>query len=485
MPTLEITVRWLTDSGAAAYHGEEWPPSPSRLFRALLAGAMRPGGNIDRGLEALRRLECLPPPWIEAPLAERLEPITAAVPNNDGDIIAKAQAQGRPGEARRLASKLRTLRKRPGWRVPSRVRYRWSLNENDPDPEAFNELAEGLTVLGQGTDLAFATAEWQGDSPADTGPVWRPNPNGRVPIAVPAPGEVERLEQIHSARRARIGSVGVLGTLEPPSNVATYLDPLSPPILRRQAFRVEGLPGEGPWSMAGTDSARLAAMVRGAIHEAAKTSGLDLSQITELMGHGGDGRVHILPLPNVGHAHADGRVRRVLLAAPASVPDEQWQAVLLRLTGAELFAEGSPEPLALLTPITDLRSDRLLWRFLVPATCWTTASPIILPGFHHRRGKPRPSRAVRQLLKHAQIPPEAVRHVDLLPAPEVAACARAGDYFVPRHLCERPRTFARIEFHRPVAGPLFLGAGGGLGLGLLVVREHSGGDLKPGERSQS
>lgn len=485
MPTLEITVRWLTEGTGAAYHGEEWPPSPSRLFRALLAGAMRPGGSAGRGMQALQRLESRPPPQIEAPLAECLEPITTSVPNNDGDVIAGAEANRRPAEARRLASKLRTLRRRPGWRVPPRIRYRWVFNERDPDPEAFQALAEGLTLLGQGTDLAFATAQWHRDAPAATGPVWRPNANGPVEMPVPSNGEVERLETIYSARRSRIGSAGVLGTREPPANVTAYIDPLAPPLMRRQAFRVQGLPGEGPWSIAGTDLARLAAMVRGAIHQAAKTSGLEQSQIAELMGHGGNGRLHVLPLPNVGHAHADGRIRRVLLAAPAGLPEDQWQAVLLRLTGAELFREGSPDPVALLTPITDIRSDRILSRFLGPADHWTTASPIILPGFHHRRGKPRPARAVRQLLQHAHIPSEAVRHVDLLQAAELAACARSGDYFVPQHLRERPRAFARIQFHRPVAGPLFLGAGKSLGLGLLVVCEHSGGDRKPGEHSRN
>src|SRR5882724_7045901 len=79
-----ITVR-LHDG---RYHGTaDWPPSPARLFQALVAGAAQ--GNVlsaqDRA--ALGWLEQLPPPEIIGPSARRGQRFTNYVPNNDLDAV--------------------------------------------------------------------------------------------------------------------------------------------------------------------------------------------------------------------------------------------------------------------------------------------------------------------------------------------------------------------------------------------------------------
>ena len=38
--------------------------------------------------------------------------------------------------------------------------------------------------------------------------------------------------------------------------------------------------------------------------------------VAALMGHSGAHRIRVVPLPTVGHRHADGWVRRVMLTAP-------------------------------------------------------------------------------------------------------------------------------------------------------------------------
>jgi len=91
-------------------------------------------------------------------------------------------------------------------------------------------------------------------------------------------------------------------------------------------------------------------------------------------------------------------------------------------------------------------------------------------------------KAARRLLEHAGIPWEAVTHVDLLAAASVAGASRARDYFVPQHLADKPRVWIRLIFHRPVDGPLVLGAGAGYGLGLLQQCERSSGVATPEER---
>lgn len=75
----------------------EWPPSPMRLFQALVAGAFRgrPADMPDESaLGALRWLERREPPEIVVAQEHAGNPCTLFVPNNDGDIVASAWAKG-------------------------------------------------------------------------------------------------------------------------------------------------------------------------------------------------------------------------------------------------------------------------------------------------------------------------------------------------------------------------------------------------------
>jgi len=74
------------------FHGQgdgyepEWPPSPMRLFQALLAGARtgcRERAWSDAKAEAFRWLEKRDPPEIITPRVHRAPAYTLYVPNND------------------------------------------------------------------------------------------------------------------------------------------------------------------------------------------------------------------------------------------------------------------------------------------------------------------------------------------------------------------------------------------------------------------
>ena len=80
------------------YHGEEWPPAPARLLKALVSGVMTGGYRRywTRAEAALRWLECQPPPVIVAAPAETISKYRLAVPNNDLDVAAKEWSKGKP-----------------------------------------------------------------------------------------------------------------------------------------------------------------------------------------------------------------------------------------------------------------------------------------------------------------------------------------------------------------------------------------------------
>ena len=84
---------------------------------------------------------------------------------------------------------------------------------------------------------------------------------------------------------------------------------------------------------------------------------------------------------------ADGRIRRVLLVAPACVDGDAWRSVVSRLAGAALIAE--PDP--------------MLARYRGEGRCWTSATPVVVPGYDSLRGRLRPERSVRKLLRHAGV----------------------------------------------------------------------------------
>ena len=122
---------------AGRYHGKEWPPSPARLFQALVAGART--GTYRQQWPAveplLRILEQLPAPEIIARNAERLSGYRISVPNNDTDRAAKEWAVGREFDA----SGLRTMKEVQPW-------------EMEHSPRCWNVLR--IAVLGSnGLDI--------------------------------------------------------------------------------------------------------------------------------------------------------------------------------------------------------------------------------------------------------------------------------------------------------------------------------------------
>ena len=207
-------------------------------------------------------------------------------------------------------------------------------------------------------------------------------------------------------------------------------------------------------------------MLRHAVHGAARGAGLDERLICELMGHGGDGRTEAQPLPNVGYRHADGRIRRMLVVAPGFVDEDVGRSVVSRLVGAELVAEAGDEPRGVLAPIAE--PDPMLARYRGEGRWSTTATPVVLPGWDSLRGRPRPERSARRLLRRADISEALLERAAFSRWPRLRGSAHPLSYRRPRHLARHPCLHLSVEWTEPVRGPLALGAGTGYGLGLFV-----------------
>jgi CRISPR-associated protein Csb2 len=150
---LFITVRFLD----GRYHGNgSWPPSPFRLFQALVAGAYggrwvaEPPEDKDK---ALTWLERLPAPAIAAPSAERVRGVALFVPNNDLDMVGgdPARIAEIRGSQKTFASHLFDA-ERP-------FLYAWASDEDERHALFICRLAERLHTLGWGIDPAYARGE--------------------------------------------------------------------------------------------------------------------------------------------------------------------------------------------------------------------------------------------------------------------------------------------------------------------------------------
>jgi CRISPR-associated protein Csb2 len=200
-------------------------------------------------------------------------------------------------------------------------------------------------------------------------------------------------------------------------------------------------------------------------------------------GNGGKAgeRIRLIPLASIGHAHADHGIRRVFIEAPANCPiraDDLFWA----FNGVEL-GEG-----ANLSRLSASEDGSFIWHYGVghAATDWQTITPAALPDSAKRRriepsrrlleAKGASERACEQQQARAAVL-TALRHaglnLDVLDVvvqrePFQSHGARA-EVFAPATRFAKERLWhVAIKFAEPVQGPLVLGDGRFLGLGVLA-----------------
>ena len=152
---LVIAVRLLD----GRYHGVgDWPPSPFRLFQALIAGAYggrwraESAGVQQQKDAAFAWLEKLDPPHIAAPAKIAGRATTYFVPNNDLDAVG--------GNPRRVAEIRAGKVVRPIlFAADTPFLYAWPFAGAEAPARLLCELAPRLHTLGRGVDPAFAVAE--------------------------------------------------------------------------------------------------------------------------------------------------------------------------------------------------------------------------------------------------------------------------------------------------------------------------------------
>jgi CRISPR-associated protein Csb2 len=490
-------MRWLCIEArflAGRYHGQgddgrrpEWPPNPHRLFQALVAAGnlgMRRQDFSEGRIEALRWLERREPPLILTPEAHAERVCRLYVPNNDMDKVAHAWARG--VEPEKQPSELRTGKDLRPHRLDgdTTVRFLWPIADPEwpqaqPHAEVLCAEARHLHALGLGIDLVAGNGRVLDAAARRTlpGEVWLADPDG-IGWRVPIEGSLDELLARHAAQASRVGAGrGADRWVAPPAPPTVYREVA---YLRRAQGRRRPVHAfalvdeEGGYR--GFDPRRVievAAWLRHAAHECARRMRLDRGFVERFVcGHGEDraaksNRIAYLPLPTIPFKGRDGRIRRALLAEPAIGGGGKAQGLARRLSGASLVEAGTGEIMADLRPLADPWADGVLARYLRKAHRWATVTPLVLPGRDDRDARKAQRLVLKALAQAGCATPVAEIHLQAEPIFPGAEIARA--YRPPAYLEAFPRTHAIITFAEPLPGPLALGGGRHIGLGLCAT----------------
>jgi CRISPR-associated protein Csb2 len=488
------------------YHGEgDWPPSPARLFQALVAGVGLSGPLDRHEREALKWLQTLQAPIIAAPRAwQPRRGVLFYMPNNDSDGIK--------GDPSKMA-KIRTATKifRPylfDTGIP--FMYAWPLGQEptgQQNAETICSLAQRLYQLGRGIDMAWAWGETLEDGKLEDflaaypGQVFRPSKNGSgrmLPTA--CPDSLESLERRYQAYGERFsylreGDKVRVVFRQPPKGRFRHEPYDSPP--SRQMYELRDPVEEGvfaPWPLERAHGlvVRLRDEAVARLKAAMPSRAADIDRV--LVGRKPDGtndcppesRVRIIPLPSIGHMHADREIRRVSVETPPGCllhpSDIQWA-----FSGLDLSEPDGGQILATLIRTDD---DSFLGHYGAKgdraSRLWRTVTPAVLPESAQRR-RIDPARKVQdakggrerwteqeraavsagQALRHARIR-EGVNTIRVQREP-FEANGRRVEQFVEGSRFEKHRLWhVEIEFSAPVEGPLTIGDGRFLGLGVMA-----------------
>ena len=163
MPThLCLTVRFLQPYSHGRGDGgdPEWPPSPLRVFQALVAAAAARRNErtrLESAAPALHWLERQEPPTIVAAVGVRSAvKYRLYVPDNVADKVAKSWSAGREGS---IADYRTEKDVRPTHLKGEAVHYLFPLADGGcPHLDVLAAAARSITHLGWGVDMVAANA---------------------------------------------------------------------------------------------------------------------------------------------------------------------------------------------------------------------------------------------------------------------------------------------------------------------------------------
>ena len=490
------------------YHGErrpnvgEWPPSPARLFQALISGTANGETLEEKDRRALEWLETLAPPAIAAPIAHLGQRFTNYVPNNDRDVV-----EGGSRSANKIRSEKTICPHLFDPKSPLLFIYTFEdqIQKSETHARIVCEIVERLYQIGRSVDLAWAWGELMDEIAIEArltayrGVVYRPDKRGKgTTIPCPERGSLASLQvRFRSPRFSYLGKGRKYTTVfnQPPK---AHFRPITydcPP--HRLVFELRASDTAADFSGCPLDE--VAELVQEVRDKAASRLCGKLPELADrveryLIGRDArdsdkPSRIRIVPIPSVGSEYADLAIRRLAVYVPQSCPlaadDLAWAFAQVAWVDADgvIFKE-----------LQRADDDRMVRRFERRGRRWRSLTPLALPLARRRRVDPdrrsdqakgaaeraaeeaRAAAAVRQALRHAGTG-APVTEVRVQREPFHHRGDRAESFASGTRFTKDMLWHAEVTFTEPVAGPLLLGNGRFLGLGLMHPSEPMRGVL--------
>ena len=364
--------------------------------------------------------------------------------------------------------------------------FLWPTADATLHRDAFDRLCARVTRLGHSSSLVRCTVVDR-----DFTPTLIPSDEGHVVLRVVGPGQLKRLEDAFTYHQ------GVQSRVLPsrPQRYRSAVNVTPPFSMAESVFSVdwvlfERVGGSRPVSAHATDLARA---LRGSLIEVHGNQSLPAT-LSGHADHGPTEQPHIafVPLPFVGHEHADGTLMGCALVLPRELSKGDRE-LLFRLIAkwekdrsnqrGNLTLAGGTVP-SFLVRRTDLSAKAALdpKRWCRASTRFITATPIALDKHPGNLRSNQNGTARKAALEAQQIISEAcLRVVGTRPcsvevsfAPLLPGSQHVRD-FLPwpgrPGRTSRVRVHAEIRFETLVSGPLLLGAGRYFGLGLCLPVE--------------
>jgi CRISPR-associated protein Csb2 len=534
-----ISIRFIQP--VPLFHGRcdadrpEWPPSPMRVFQALLnAASSRACGRplAPEVRQALLALEMLRPKIIAPRAMVSSIGYRAYVPHNQYDLVFAALHRGMEQSTetfRKLNGSVRAEKDFRPMRIESvgddlpAIHYCYPLDATTLGPDellcAIRPSVRAITHLGWGIDQVVAEATLIDRASLKlSGERWLPSAQTGRRLRVHRNGSLDALTKRHCEylNRLKDGWTPVPPLTDDDVDRICYRRDIDPMPRPHAIFKLAD-ENDDTFRYPHAKLIHIAGMVRHVAIACMKEDPPpwieDSPEWVNRVVRGkwnketGDDHQQLsyVPLPSIGHAHADAMIRNVMIAAPLGM-DRELSYLAERLDGLALESEGDPGQW--MTHPGPIPSGRVeLHRFTPPprkfiaecylgtASVWETVTPVILDGCNRKSKNDkqeaiarRTEKLVCKALARAGIEAPCEFTWQSLPFVKNALSAHKYDrngnrtgYFRPTYLDGRTAVHLRIMFGRrdsnaddlwipaEVSGPLMIGAGRHCGFGLLAA----------------
>ncbi len=492
---LSLEIEYLTGVSFASLSrtrpAPDFPPQPERVFSALVASWGARGQRSDERA-ALEWLEAQPAPEIWHGDFWRRSRATVFVPPNDDRIRGE-----NPTTIRRVlpAYRSRQARAFPAVRLDDEMRHvtvRWP--DSNPDEQTLgklNALAADTSYVGHSASLTRLSFRRDSTSP---------NGARRVPASrIVSPGRLDRLETAYS----RGEHVNERDTLNLAASPAASDEPAAGSVFASDWLLLELLDRKGDHGLDLRAAPLAARLLRDAIMSGYDRIGLGDAVPEGVSGHKPDGsasdtpHLAIAPLAFFGHPYADGRLFGFALVPPRGsglLQDEAFRSAIFAISEYDereerrilaIYPKGGAWRTSLgIVDGTQTRHSLRPEPYCRAARRWASVTPMVLDRHLKtpRRARTRGDNAAIQAeiesviagsVERIGLPrPISVRadkHATITGAPSAQPPAGAPAWTawqVPQSLASRRLVHATLTFETPVEGPLLIGAGRYVGLGL-------------------